>query len=162
MAIHDELDLDEPVVPSASRLWTGGVATAVVAALVVVAGVYICRGVLGIPVLAPSGAGSLGNSSTAVYAGLAAASALLCTGLLHLLLLEVPRPITFFIWITVLADVIVAAAPFTQPAPLDSKVFTAIINLVTGVAVISLLSGVAQSAIRNGRPAGRAPAPRPR
>ena len=162
MAIHDELDLDEPVVPSASRLWTGGVATAVVAALVVVAGVYICRGVLGIPVLAPSGAGDLGNLSTAVYAGLAAASALLCTGLLHLLLLEVPRPITFFIWITVLADVIVAAAPFTQPAPTDSKMFTAVINLVAGVAVISLLSGVAQSAIRIGRPAGRAPAPRPR
>jgi hypothetical protein len=92
VAIHDELDLDEPAVPSASRLWTGGVATAVVAALVVVAGVYICRGVLGIPAVAPSGAGSLGNSSTAVYAGLAAASALLCTGLLHLLLLEVPRP----------------------------------------------------------------------
>ena len=60
-----------------------------------------------------------------------------------------------------LADVIVAAAPFTQPAPLVSKVFTAVINLVAGVAVISLLSGVARSAIRNGR-AGRAPAPRPR
>jgi hypothetical protein len=74
----------------------------------------------------------------------------------------VPRPITFFIWITVLADVIVAAAPFTQPAPLDSKVFTAVINLVAGVAVISLLSGVARSAIRNGRAVGRAPAPRPR
>ena len=117
---------------------------------------------LGIPVLAPSGAGSLGNSSTAVYAGLAAASALLCTGLLHLLLLEVPRPITFFIWITVLADIIVAAAPFTQPASTDSKVFTAVINLVTGVAVISLLSGVARSAIHSGRVAGRAPAPRPR
>jgi hypothetical protein len=27
VAVHDELDLDEPVVPSASRLWTGGVAT---------------------------------------------------------------------------------------------------------------------------------------
>ena len=61
-----------------------------------------------------------------------------------------------------LADVIVVAAPFTQPAPTDSKVFTAVINLVAGVAVISLLSGVARSAIRIGRPAGRAPAPRPR
>jgi hypothetical protein len=56
--------------------------------------------------------------------------------MLHLLL-EVPRLITFFIWITVLADMIMAAAPFTQPALLDSKVFTAVINLVTGVAVIS-------------------------
>jgi hypothetical protein len=67
-----------------------------------------------------------------------------------------------FLWITVLADVIVAAAPFTQPAPTDSKVFTAVINLMVGVAVISLLSGVAQSAIRIGRPGGRAPAPRSR
>src|SRR5262249_4539570 len=128
--------------------------------MVVVAGVYICRGVLGIPVLAPSGAGSLGNSSTAVYAGLAAASALLCTGLLHLLLLEVPRPVTFFIWITVLADIIVAAAPFTQPASTDSKVFTAVINLVTGVAVISLLSrgGAKRGTQWAGRRAGARPA----
>jgi hypothetical protein len=44
----------------------------------------------------------------------------------------------------------------TQPAPLDSTVFTAVINLVAGVAVISLLSGVARSAIRKGRAAGGA------
>jgi hypothetical protein len=44
--------------------------------------------------------------------------------------------------------VVLAAAPFTQPAPLASKVFTAVINIVVGVAVISLLSGVGRSAIR--------------
>ena len=60
------------------------------------------------------------------------------------------------------ADLAPSAAPFTQPAPTASKVFTAVINLVTGVAVISLLSGVARSAIRNGRVAGPAPAPRSR
>jgi hypothetical protein len=38
--------------------------------------------------------------------------------------------------------------PFTQPAPLASKVFTAIINIIVGVAVISLLSGVGRSAVR--------------
>jgi len=58
------------------------------------------------------------------------------------------RPFAFFAWITALADVIAAAAPFTQPAPLASKVFTAIINIVVGVAVISLLSGVGRSAAR--------------
>jgi hypothetical protein len=42
----------------------------------------------------------------------------------------------------------VAAAPFTQPAPLASKIFTAIINIVVGVAVITLLSGVGRSAAR--------------
>jgi len=42
------------------------VATAVVAALVVVAGVFIARGILGIPVLAPAAAGSLGSATTVV------------------------------------------------------------------------------------------------
>ena len=65
-----------------------------------------------------------------------------------MLLLGAPRPFTFFAWITALADVVAAAAPFTQPAPLASKVFTAVINIVVGVAVISLLSGVGRSAIR--------------
>jgi Protein of unknown function (DUF1269) len=72
---------------NAGRLWAGGVATAIVAALVVVAGVYIARGILGIPVLAPRAAGSLGSSTTAVYTAV--------------------------------------AAPFGQPGPLASKVFTA-------------------------------------
>jgi Na+/phosphate symporter len=103
---------------------------------------------LGIPVLAHRAANNFGNSSTAVYAGLAAGCALLATALLHVLLLGTPRPAAFFIWITSLADVAVAAAPFTQPAPLASKVFTAIINIVVGVAVISLLSGVARAAVR--------------
>ena len=83
----------------------GGVATAIVAALAVLAGVLITRGVLGIPVLAPKAASDFGDSSTAVYAGLAASCALLATALLHVLLLGTPRPFTFFAWITGLADV---------------------------------------------------------
>lgn len=148
MVTPDDADAAGRVHVNAGRLWAGGVATAVVAALAVVAGVLITRGVLGIPVLAPKAASSFGNSSTAVYAALAAGCALLATALLHVLLLETPHPLAFFAWITALADVIVAAAPFTQPAPLASKVFTAIINIVVGVAVISLLSGVGRSAAR--------------
>jgi hypothetical protein len=49
--------------------------------------------------------------------------------------------------------VITAAAPFTQPASLASKTFTAIIDIdidiVVGVAVISLSSGVGRSAARS-------------
>lgn len=136
--------LVEPPGPArlnAGRLWAGGVATAIVAALVVVAGVHVTRGILGISVLAPRAAGSLGSSTTAVYAAVAAAGALLATALLHVLMLETPQPVTFFVWITALGDVIVVAAPFGEPAPLASKVFTAVINLVAGVAVISLLTG---------------------
>jgi hypothetical protein len=49
----------------AARLWTGGLATALVAALVAVVGVLIARGLFEVPVLAPTGEGALGNSSTA-------------------------------------------------------------------------------------------------
>ena len=126
----------------------GGVATAVVAALAVIVGIFIARGILGISVLAPKAASNFGNSTTAVYAGLAAGSALLATALLHALLLGAPRPLAFFVWITALADLAVAAAPFTQPAPLASKVFAAVINVVVGIAVISLLCGAARSAVR--------------
>ena len=45
----------------------GGIATAIVAALVVLAGVLITRGMLGIPVLAPKAASDFGDSSTAVW-----------------------------------------------------------------------------------------------
>jgi nicotinamide riboside transporter PnuC len=149
MVAPEDIDVAGHVHVNAGRLWAGGVATAVVAALAVLAGVLITRGVLGIPVLAPKTANNFGNSATAVYALLAAGAALLATVLLHMLLLGTPRPFAFFAWITALADVIAAAAPFTQPAPLASKIFTAIIiNIVVGVAVISLLSGVGRSAAR--------------
>jgi hypothetical protein len=148
MITAEEMEPAGHVHVNAGRLWAGGVATAIVAALAVLAGVLITRGVLGIPVLAPKAASDFGDSSTTVYAGLAAGCALLATALLHVLLLGTPRPFMFFAWITGLADVVAAAAPFTQPAPLASKIFTAIINIVVGVAVISLLSGVGRVAIR--------------
>jgi hypothetical protein len=158
MAVPDDMSSREPEGHrslATDRLWAGGVATAVVAALVVVAGVFIARRVLGIPVLAPRSVGNLGSSTTAIYAALAAACTLLATGLLHVLLLATPSPLRFFGWIMALAGVIAVAAPFAQPASLPSKVFTAVINLVAGVAVISLLSGVGSSALRPGRAANR-------
>jgi hypothetical protein len=152
------LGTDEPDPGSinAVRLWVGGFATAIVAALVVVVGVFIARGILGIAVLAPKSASNWGDSTTAVYAGLAAGCTLVATALLHVLLLGAPRPLAFFVWITSLADIAVAAAPFTQPASLPSKIFTAVINVVAGIAVISLLTGVARSAVR---PRDDAPSP---
>src|SRR4029450_8046058 len=56
----------------AGRLWTGALATAVVAALVAVVGVLIARGLFDVPVLAPSREGVLGNANTVRLAGLAA------------------------------------------------------------------------------------------
>ena len=99
MITAEEMEPAGHVHVNAGRLWTGGVATALVAALAVLAGVLITRGVLGIPVLAPKAASDFGDSSTAVYAGLAAGCALLATALLHVLLLGTPRPFMFFAWI---------------------------------------------------------------
>src|ERR1700728_1440515 len=92
------------------------------------------------------------NAGPVWAGGVAAAGALLATGLLHVLLLETPRPLSFFTWIAALADLILVVAPFSQPATLPSKVFTAVINLVAGVAVISLLTGVARGAMQPGSP----------
>jgi uncharacterized membrane protein len=132
----------------AARLWTGGVATAVVAALVAVAGVLIARGLFDIPVLAPNGEGALGNANTTRLAVLSAVGALLATGLMHLLLLSTPRPGQFFAWIITLVTVIAMLLPFTTDASQETKVATSLIYLAIGATIGSLVSGVARSAVR--------------
>jgi hypothetical protein len=132
----------------AGRLWTGGVATAAVAALVAVVGVLIARGLFEVPLLAPTREGTLGDASTARLAGLAAVAALLATGLMHLLLLSTPRPRRFFAWIMTLVTVIAVILPFMTDAEPDTKIATAALNLSLGVTIGSLVSGVARSAVR--------------
>ena len=53
---------------NARQLWSGGAATAVVAALIALAGILVCRWLFGIPVLAPRQDGAWGDASTAGYA----------------------------------------------------------------------------------------------
>jgi hypothetical protein len=132
----------------AGRLWTGGVATAAVAALVAIVGVLIARGLFDVPLLAPTGEGTLGDASTARLAGLAAGAALLATGLMHLLLLSTPRPGRFFTWIMVLATLIAAIIPFLTDAEANTKIATAAINLSIGATIGSLVSGAGRSAVR--------------
>src|SRR5271169_4754317 len=101
------------------QLWSGGAATAVVAALIALAGILVCRWLLHIPVLAPRQDGAWGDASTAGYA--IAAAALAATAIMHLLLLTTPRPQMFFTWITGLATVIAVLYPFSTTAPLSQK-----------------------------------------
>jgi Family of unknown function (DUF6069) len=132
----------------AGRLWTGGAATAAVAALVAVVGVLIARGLFEVPLLAPTGEGALGDASTARLAGLAALAALLATGLMHLLLLSTPRPGQFFSWIIGLVTVIAAVLPFLTDAEPGTKIATAALNLAIGATIGSLVSSIARSAVR--------------
>lgn len=146
---------------NAGRLWAGGAAAAVVAALIAIAGIVIARGIFDIPVLAPKGDGVWGGASTVWYAVWAAVAGLLATAVAHVLVLTTPQPRTFFGWIIGLATVIAALWPFTSGADLDAKIVTMLLNLVIGVAIGSLVSAVALSALRPEPRGGMAPPPRP-
>ncbi len=130
------------------QLWAGGAATAVVAALIALVGILICRWLFGIPILAPRRDGAWGDASTGAYVLAAAAVALVATAIMHLLLLATPRPRAFFGWIIGLATVIAVVFPFSTTAALSSKAATAVVDLVLGFAIGSLLSGVAWRAAR--------------
>jgi len=132
----------------AGRLWAGGVATALVAALVVVVGILIARGIFGIPVLAPKGDGAWGDADTAMYALFAALVALLATALMHLLLLFTPHPGAFFGWIITLATALGVAGPFATNASPAAQVATAVINLALGLAVGYLVMSAVRGAVR--------------
>jgi hypothetical protein len=132
----------------AGRLWSGGVATAVVAGLIAFVGVLICRWLFGIPLLAPKRDGAYGDAHTTGLVLLAAAAALAATGLLHLLLLGTPRPLAFFGWIVGLATVLAVLLPFSTTAPLTAKFATGAVALVVGIAIGSLLNGVAARSVR--------------
>jgi hypothetical protein len=130
------------------RLWSGGVATAAVAALAAVAGILIARGIFGVAVLAPERDGLWGNASTGVYALFAASAALAATGLRHILSVTTPAPTQFFGWIMAICTVIAMVLPLTLGADLGSRVATAAINLGLGVIVILLVSSSAANARR--------------
>ncbi|MEU0541995.1 DUF6069 family protein [Nocardia sp. NPDC005978] len=124
------------------RLWAGGVGTAVVAALLVVVAIMLVRGVFGIAILSPEGAGAYGSVSTTSYALAAAGAALLATALLMTLLLAMPSPLTFFTWICLLLTAVAVIIPFTLTADVDAKIATAAINLIVGICITSMLGTV--------------------
>jgi hypothetical protein len=143
---------------NAGRLWAGGAATAVVAALIALVGILVGRGLFDVAVLAPKGAGVWGDADTVWYAVGAALCSLAATALMHLLLAFTPRPMLFFGWVMVLATVVAMLAPFVTENDLGSRVFTAGLNFVLGVAIGSLTAGSARAAMR---PVLMQPTPRP-
>jgi hypothetical protein len=128
----------------ASQLWAGGVATAVVAGLVALVGVLVCRWLFSVPILAPRRDGAYGDVHTTDFVLAAAGAALVATALAQLLIVSTPRPLVFFSWIVGLATVVVVAYPFSTAAPLSEKVATAAVDLVIGIVTGSLVSGVAR------------------
>jgi hypothetical protein len=143
----------------ARMLWSGGVATAVVAGLIALVGVVICRWLFNIPILAPKRDGAYGDAHTTTLILVAALAALVATLLAHLLLLSTPRPMVFLGWIVALVTVVMVIFPFKTGATLAEKVATAVVYLVIGIAIGTLVAGVGERATRirtvPGEPAGR-------
>ena len=138
----------------AKTLWSGGAATALVAALIALVGILVCRWLFNVPILAPRQDGAWGDAATAEYAVAAAAAALVATAIMHLLLLTTPRPQVFFGWIIALATIIAVVFPFSTTASLAEKFATGVVNLVLGFAIGTLVTSVAGRAVRRQRPSG--------
>jgi hypothetical protein len=138
----------------ARQLWAGGVATAVVAALIALVGVVVSRWLFNIPLLAPSREGAYGDVHTTDLVLVAAAAALIATGIAHLLLSSTPRPMAFFSWIVGLATLVMVIFPFSTTAPIQQKAATAVVDLVLGIAIGSLVNGVAARSARRLPPPG--------
>lgn len=136
----------------ASRLWAGGVATAVTAALIALVGFLIVRVLLQIPYLAPIQADAIGGWDGAVQlAIIAGLAALAATGLAQLLLLAVPSPMAYFGWIAGLLTAVATVYPLAfSTEPLTVRIATGVIHLVIGMAIISLVTTTVTSASTRG------------
>jgi Family of unknown function (DUF6069) len=134
---------------NAGRLWSGGVATAVVAALIGLVGVLVVRALFQVAFSGAKDAGAFGDSSTVLLCVGAAIAALAATGLAHLLLLSTPRPLAYLGWIVGLVTVIAVVLPFLSGRALPVSLAQGVIHLVIGMAIGSLVTGAAASASRD-------------
>lgn len=133
---------------NANRLWAGGLATAVVAALAALVGVLIVRAFLKVALYAPTEAGAFGDGDTVLLCVAAAGAALAATGLAHLLIVATPSPLSYFSWIVGLATAAAVVWPFVTGESLGVALAQAVIHLVIGLAIGSLVVGAASSAMR--------------
>ena len=128
------------VTVNAGRLWAAGVATALVCALIGLVGVLVVRAVFKVALYAPESASAVGDIDTGLLCLAAAGAALVATGLVHLLLLSTPRPLSYFGWIVGLATLAAVVVPFLSVSPLSVAVAMAVIHLIIGLAIGTLIS----------------------
>jgi hypothetical protein len=145
----------------AARLWTGGVATAVVVALIGLVGTLIARVLEQLVPHAGTVVGAAAdNQATILLCTLAAVAALAATGIAHLLLVSTPRPLAYLGWIVGLGTAVATVLPLTTAASPVTGAATAIIHLVIGLAIGSLVAG--SRGRRHPVVPTRCPAPHPR
>ena len=131
---------------NAVRLWSGGLAAAVVAALAGLVGVLVVRAVFRIALYAPRAAGLFGGLQHRASLRGRGVAALAATGLVHLLVLFTPRPLAYFGGIVGLVTAAATVVPFLAGGSLAAMLATAVIHLVIGLAIGRLISGAAAGA----------------
>ncbi len=143
MSTYEPVPTENPPHPTvdAGRLWAGGVATAIVAALVALVGVLVWEDVLDIVMVRPPRL-EVGDSFAFQYAFTAAVLALVATGLAHLLVIAAPRPLAFFAWIMALATIVGFAIPYSLDGTTEGQVATSLTNLVIGLCILSLVYSI--------------------
>ena len=124
-----------------SALWAGGVACAVVAALVALVGVIVCQEVLDLE-MTPPPLIPIGRRLAVQYALTSAVLALAATGIAHVLVLTTPRPQAFFSWIVGLATVIGVALSLAGEGSWADRFATAVVNLAIGLCILTLVRSV--------------------
>lgn len=133
---------DPRLTVDAGRYWAGGIATALVAALIGLIGVIVFERVLSIALVPPPDLSGSDSHQTA-FALDGALLAIVATGVLHLLIVTTPRPRAFFGWIMALVLVVVAVLPFVWTGDTLSAAMSGLVNVTITAAVWSLLAGVA-------------------
>ncbi|HEX2313167.1 MAG TPA: DUF6069 family protein [Thermomonospora sp.] len=152
VALHSALSAGPEI--RVGRLWAGGLATALCAALVTVAGGALARGVLGVPVPVPVGPHADAVTVGAAYALCAAALTVQAVAMLHVLMAVSPRPVGAMAWVCGPVTAIATIVPLVVRGDPQARLATAAINLATGLVVTGLLAATASVSARWPGPPG--------
>jgi hypothetical protein len=130
----------------AAKLWTGGLASAVIAALVSLVGMLVLRVLAQV---APYGHDLAAATVNPVVLCVGAAlAALVATAVAHLLLVSTPSPLAYLGWILGLSTAAAAVLPFAIGIPLATAVAVGLLHLVIGLSIGSLVVNTAATAAR--------------
>ena len=132
----------------ATKLWTGGLATAAVAALVGLVGTLVIRVLFEYAPVGTTAAHAFSTTNAGLLCLFAGVAALAATGVAHLLVVSTPDPLSYLGWIIGLSTAAAVVVPLLSGLPLAAAVAIAIVNLVIGLAIGSLIVGAAAAAYR--------------
>lgn len=143
-----QTDTPAPGRVNGGRLWSGGVAAALVAAGIAMVGFLVVKGLLRLPILGVDVDGAVTRPSLFTYGLVGFLGALLATGIIHILLATTPRPFVFFGWIVALVTILGMLVPLLTVEGFRTGAATAAVNLVIGVST-GVLIGISASASMN-------------